>query len=110
MFTLTVELNNNQTALSLIGDIPGHDHDLRESIKRFVYPLIMDRFLDPERIDTWIGIHLPNETFVVHLRKNNLRMTSHGNGTDSYVEWDTKGVNEVINTIEMRIAAYEARN
>ena len=109
MFTLTVELNNNQTALSLIGDIPGHDHDLRESIKRFVYPLIMDRFLDPERIDTWIGIHLRGEDLIVHLRKEQIRTMVHFTGTDCYHDWDTQGANAVINTIEMKIASYEAQ-
>lgn len=124
MFQIKIEFMKYGEMPELLVDLRGdnthHDHDLRESIKRFVYPVLMDRFLHPQLPDeelddkTWIEIKLNDKEHIfLELKFRNFRVchkNSKGELFEVWRGWETKNINEVINLIEERAAAYEARN
>lgn len=122
MFEIKIEFTKygcqSELLVHLFGDIPQHDHDLRESVKRFIYPVLMDRFLHPQLPDeelndkTWIELKLNNQIAVVlDLQFRNFRIASYNSKRDlneRWRGWETEFINEAINEIETQIARYEA--
>lgn len=122
MFKIKIEFTKHgelpETLVELMGDIPHHDHDLRESIKHLVYPVLMDRFLHPQLPDeelndeTWIEVKFEDKmAIVLNLKFRNLRLAiwNEGRLNERWLGWETKDINEVINAVEEQIARYEAQ-